>query len=97
MTRPPCGLSAMRSPILRSDRSPMRRGSIREYTEAVRGRYFRATKKAKARMLDEFTQVTGYHRPGGRALAVLRQTTLRQTKDIAPASRASSPSSMLWS
>ncbi len=40
----------------------MTRGSIREYTEAVRGRYFRATKKAKARMLDEFTQVTGYHR-----------------------------------
>ena len=33
MTRPPCGL-----------RFPMRRGSIREYTEAVRGRYMRAKK-----------------------------------------------------
>lgn len=40
----------------------MTRGSIREYTEAVRGRYLRATKKEKGRMLDEFTQVTGYHR-----------------------------------
>ena len=36
----------------------MTRGSIREYTEAVQGRYLRATKKEKARMLDEFTQVT---------------------------------------
>jgi len=40
----------------------MTRGSIQEYTEAVRGRYLRASKKEKGRILDEFTQVTGYHR-----------------------------------
>lgn len=40
----------------------MTRGGIREYTEAVRGWYLGATKKQKGRILDEFTQVTGYHR-----------------------------------
>ena len=33
----------------------MTRGSIREYTEAVRGRYLGAGKKEKGRILDEFT------------------------------------------
>ena len=40
----------------------MTRGSIREYTEAVRGRYLRASKKEKGKILDEFTQVIGCHR-----------------------------------
>jgi len=40
----------------------MTRGSIREYTKAVQGRYFRASKKERGRILDEFTSVTGYHR-----------------------------------
>ena len=40
----------------------MTRGSIREYTEAVRGRYLRVSKKEKGKILDEFTKVTGYHR-----------------------------------
>jgi len=40
----------------------MTRGSIQEYTEAVKGRYLRASKKEKGRSLDEFTQVIGYHR-----------------------------------
>jgi len=40
----------------------MTRGSIREYTEAVRERYFLASKKEKGKILDEFTKVTGYHR-----------------------------------
>ncbi|MBA7669793.1 hypothetical protein ES703_77927 [subsurface metagenome] len=40
----------------------MTRGSIREYTEAVRGRYLRASKKEKGRILDEFSKVIGYHR-----------------------------------
>jgi len=40
----------------------MTRGSIREYTEAVRGRYLRASKKEKGKILDEFTKVTGCHR-----------------------------------
>jgi len=40
----------------------MTRGSIREYIEAVRERYLRATKREKGLILDEFIQVTGYHR-----------------------------------
>jgi hypothetical protein len=40
----------------------MTKASIEEYTEAVRGRYLRAAKKEKGRILDEFIQVSGYHR-----------------------------------
>jgi len=40
----------------------MTRASIREYTEAVRWRYLRSSKKGKGKILDEFTKVTGYHR-----------------------------------
>ncbi len=40
----------------------MTRGSIQEYTEAVRDRYFRACKRDKGRILDEFVNVTGYRR-----------------------------------
>lgn len=40
----------------------MTRTSIREYTEAIRGRYLRVPRKEKGRILDEFTKVTGYHR-----------------------------------
>ena len=40
----------------------MTRGSILEYAEAVRWRYVKAKKKEKGKILDEFTQVTGYHR-----------------------------------
>ena len=40
----------------------MTRGGIREYTEAVRGRYLWASKKDKGKILDEFTKVIGYHR-----------------------------------
>lgn len=40
----------------------MTRGSIREYTEAVRLRYLWASKKEKGGILDEFTQVTRLHR-----------------------------------
>ena len=39
----------------------MTRGSIGEYTEAIRGRYLLASKKEKGRILDEFTKVMGYH------------------------------------
>jgi len=49
----------------------MTRGSIKEYIEAVRWRYLRAKKKEKERILDEFTQVTGYHRKS--AIRRLRQ------------------------
>ena len=40
----------------------MTRGSIREYNEAVQGRYLRASKKEKGKILDEFTKVIGCHR-----------------------------------
>lgn len=40
----------------------MTRGSILEYTEAIRWRYLKARKKEKGKILDQFTQVTGYHR-----------------------------------
>jgi hypothetical protein len=38
------------------------RRSILEYAQALRSRYFRASKEGKGKMLDEFTQVTGMHR-----------------------------------
>ena len=40
----------------------MTRASIREYREAVRWWYLRASRKDKGKILDEFTKVTGYHR-----------------------------------
>ena len=40
----------------------MTRLSILEYAEAVRGRYFGASKEEKGKILDEFTKVTGCHR-----------------------------------
>ena len=39
----------------------MTRGSGKEYAEAIRERYRRASRKEKRWMLEEFTQVTGYH------------------------------------
>ena len=49
----------------------MTRGSIQEYTKAVRERYLRASKKEKGRILDEFVNVTGYHRKS--AIRLLRR------------------------
>ncbi len=49
----------------------MTRGSIREYTEAERGRYLRASKKEKSRILDEFTKVISCHRKA--AIRLLRR------------------------
>ncbi|MFH1560152.1 MAG: hypothetical protein ABID84_01900 [Chloroflexota bacterium] len=40
----------------------MSRGSIREYVEAIRERYSKGGQKEKGEILEEFTQVTGYHR-----------------------------------
>ena len=40
----------------------MTRRSIEEYAEAVRRRYFRAAKKAKTEILNEFVATTGMHR-----------------------------------
>lgn len=49
----------------------MTRASIREYPEAVRGRYLRASKKEKGRILDEFTKVVSCHRKA--AIRLLRR------------------------
>ena len=40
----------------------MSRGSVKEYTQVVRRRYREATRREKGVILDEFTEVTGYHR-----------------------------------
>ncbi len=48
----------------------MTRGSIREYTEAVRERYLYGSKKEKGKILDEFTKITGRHRKA--AIRLLR-------------------------
>ena len=40
----------------------MTRRSILEYAQALRPRYGKASKEEKRKMLDEFVQVTGFHR-----------------------------------
>jgi len=50
----------------------MTRASILEYVEAVRGRYFKAAKKEKGKILDEFTKVTGCHRKA--AIRLIRRS-----------------------
>ena len=49
----------------------MTRGSIREYTEAVRERYLHGSKREKGKILDEFTKSTGRHRKA--AIRLLRR------------------------
>ncbi len=39
----------------------MTRGSILEHKEAVRERYYKARKREKGKILDEFVEVTSYH------------------------------------
>ncbi len=40
----------------------MTRGGVKEYIEAVRGRYLKGSRKVKGEILNEVTEVTGYHR-----------------------------------
>ena len=40
----------------------MRKRCKRELTEEIQPRYLKAAKTEKARILDEFTAATGYHR-----------------------------------
>ena len=56
----------------------MSRGSVLEYTEAVRERYLKAGKKEKGRILDEFVLVTGYHRKA--AIRLLHRDGSRRRK-----------------
>ena len=51
----------------------MTRRSILEYAQALRGRYFKASKEEKGKMLDEFTKVTGLHRKA--AIRLLNRIT----------------------
>ena len=51
----------------------MTRSSVKEYVEAIRKRYKRASRNEKGRILGEFTRVTGYHRKG--AIRLLRRGT----------------------
>ena len=53
----------------------MTRGSIREYVAVVRGRYGRATKKEKGRILDEFTEVVGCHRKSAIRLLKVKESS----------------------
>ena len=57
----------------------MTRGSAREYVRALKDRYGKASRREKGRILDEFTQVTGYHRKAAIradcALGSLQQAT----------------------
>ena len=52
-------------------------GSIREYAKTMRERYWKADRKGKTRILDEFTTVTGYHRKAAIRL-------LGQVDDLVP-------------
>lgn len=56
----------------------MTRGSVREYTEAVKSRYLRARKDGKGKILDEFIQVTGYHRKAAIRLLHRKSSWQRQ-------------------
>ena len=40
----------------------MTRGGVKEYLEAVQGRYLKGNRREKGRILDEVIKVTGYHR-----------------------------------
>ena len=53
------GIVASEIMLLRED---MRRSSVKEYAEALKERYRKAGRGEKGRILDEFTEVTGYHR-----------------------------------
>lgn len=49
----------------------MTRGSILEYIRAIQGRYIKAAKTDKGKILDEFVSNTGYHRKS--AVSVLNR------------------------
>jgi len=58
----------------------MTRGSIQEYTEAVQLRYMNARKEGKGKILDEFIQVTGYHRKAAIRLLHRKGSQKRQQR-----------------
>jgi hypothetical protein len=54
----------------------MTRGSVLEYTGAVRNRYRSTNRREKGKILDEFVKVTGYHRKA--AIRLLRRSEAQQ-------------------
>jgi hypothetical protein len=55
------------------------RRSILEYAEAIRGRYLKASKKIKTKILDEFVAATGLHRKAAiRMLNRVRENDVRK-------------------
>lgn len=52
----------------------MTRNSIKEYAEAIKARYGKATKDGKGKILDEFTKATGLHRKA--AIRLLNRRSL---------------------
>ena len=56
----------------------MTRRSIHEYAEAIRKRYFGATKETKTRILDEFVAATGLHRKA--AVRLLNRARKKSSK-----------------
>ena len=52
----------------------MTRRSILEYAQALKGRYFKASREEKGKMLDEFTKVTGLHRKA--AIRLLKRVSV---------------------
>ena len=59
----------------------MTRRSITEYAQALRPRYAKAAKGEKSKILDEFTQVTGFHRKAAiRLLNRVSQFTLSKRR-----------------
>ena len=58
----------------------MIRSSVVEYAGAIRDRYRRASRKEKKRILDEFTQVAGYHRKSAIPLLTTKPKRHNRTK-----------------
>ena len=62
----------------------MTRRSILEYADAIRGRYLRAPKKVKTRILEEFVATTGLHRKAAIRLLNRRSRPVVQRKSGRP-------------
>ncbi len=48
----------------------MKRGSVQDYAESMKKRYRKSGRAERGRLLDEFVEVTGYHRKS--AIRLLR-------------------------
>ena len=46
----------------------MKRGSVQDYVESMKKRYGKAGRSERGRLLDEFVEVTGYHRKSANRL-----------------------------